>query len=269
LSNIRRRKNPCAGNHYLKMSSPLKPLSWYKKLASRKGRLAAGAFIVEGDRAIRQVISRRPGEIAEVLATEKPSGIYRDYPLRLVTGSQFDSISQTRTPQGIMAVVRLPAEIYSDDLPGMAGGKILLLEDIQDPGNVGTLIRTAAAFDYSGVIMTESCADPFSPKCVQASAGTVLSLWLRRTSRYLELAAALQKDGCPLIAADLEGTAGPEVFKGTGSLILALGNEAAGLSEAVLKAADHRLRIPVDSEKAESLNVAVCGAICMYLSSQG
>jgi TrmH family RNA methyltransferase len=133
---------------------------------------------------------------------------------------------------------------------------------------VGTLIRTAAAFDFSGVIMTENCADPLSPKCVQATAGTVLSVWFRRTTRYLELIKALRESGYPLIAAELNGVAEPSILYHQSKLLLALGNEAAGLTRALLDVADYRLRIPTVRKKAESLNVAACGAICMYLSSQ-
>ena len=250
------------------MSAPLKPLRWYKELAAKKGRLEAGAFLVEGERAIRQIISRHPDEIIEILTVEEPPPAYQNYAVRLVTESQFRSICSTMTPQGTMAVVRLPADIYSGYLPDDAGNKILLLEDIQDPGNVGTLIRTAAAFDFSGVIMTENCADPLSPKCVQATAGTVLSVWLRRTKGYLELAGTLRKDGYTLVAAELNGTAEPSILHRQSKLLLALGNEAAGLSRALLATADYRLRIPTVREKAESLNVAACGAICMYLSTE-
>ena len=115
--------------------------------------------------------------------------------------------------------------------------------------------------------MTENCADPLSPKCVQATAGTILSVWLRRTNRYLELTKVLKKNDYPLITADLNGTAEPAILRRQGKLLLALGNEAAGLSKVLLKMADYRLRIPIIREKAESLNVAACGAICMYLSS--
>ncbi|MBI4187990.1 MAG: RNA methyltransferase [Chloroflexi bacterium] len=250
------------------MTAPLKPLSWYKKLATKKGRLDAGAFLVEGGRAIRQIIDNHPDEIIELLSVEKPSSIYHKYVVRLVTESQVRSISSTRTPQGIMAVVRLPVDVYSDYLPENAGSKILLLEDIQDPGNVGTLIRTAAAFDFSGVIMTEKCADPLSPKCVQATAGSVLSVWLRRSSGYLEMARALKKNGYSMVAAELNGVPEPSILCRQNRLLLALGNEAAGLSKAILDTADYRLRIPTVNAKAESLNVAACGAICMYLSSQ-
>lgn len=248
------------------MTVPLRPLNWYKKLATKKGRLKAGEFVVEGDKAIRQIIGSYPDDIIEIVAVKETPPVYRDYPVRIITGSQFRSISLTKTPQGIMAIVRLPADVYSNGIPGETGNKILLLEDIQDPGNVGTLIRTAAAFDYSGVILTESCADPLSPKCVQSTAGTILSVWLRKTNRYLEIAGILKNSGYPLLAAELHGTDEPSVLHGRNKILLALGNEASGLSEELLEMADYRLYIPTASNKAESLNVAACGAICMYLS---
>jgi len=234
------------------MSTPLKPLKWYRKLATKRGRLEAGAFIVEGARSINQIASNHPDEIIEIVATEDPSPDYSDYAVRL----------------GVMAVVRVPVDIWSDRLPGDIGNKVLLLEDIQDPGNVGTLIRTAAALNFSGAIMSENCADPLSPKCVQATAGAVLSVWLRRTTNYIELISALKKDGYTIAATDLNGTEEPELLSYQSKLLLALGNEAAGLSIAMLNAADYRLRIPTIRGKAESLNVAACGAICMYLGSR-
>jgi TrmH family RNA methyltransferase len=249
------------------MPARLKPLTWYRELEERKGRLEAGAFLVEGDKAIRQIIASNPGAVLEIIALKNATHSYNDYPVHLVTASQFRYISTTRTPQGIMAVVRLPPDIYAADLPRNIGNKILLLEDIQDPGNTGTLIRTAAAFGFSGVILTENGADPFSPKCVQSTAGSVLSIWLRRTKDYLELAQELRNKSYMLVVADLAGTVGPEVLRGAKKILLALGNEAAGLSKALLDMADYRLRIPVHREKAESLNVAACGAILMYLSA--
>ncbi|MFC1984097.1 TrmH family RNA methyltransferase [Chloroflexota bacterium] len=250
------------------MSVPLKPLNWYKKLALKKGRLEAGAFIVEGERAIMQIIDSHPDELVEILTIDEPNPVYRRYPLRFLTRAQFRSICSTVTPQGIMAVVNLPRGIYSEKLPDNTGNKILLLEDIQDPGNLGMLIRTAAAFDYSGVIMTENCADPLSPKCVQATMGTVLSLWLRKTSNYLGIVGNLRKNDYRLVATELNGMESPSIIGQQKKLLLALGNEAAGLSPELLEAADYRIRIPIICEKAESLNVAACGAICMYLSSQ-
>jgi len=246
----------------------VKSFKWYRNLATKKGRLEAGAFIVEGDRAIRQIIASKPAEIIEILSVDEPLAVYSNYNTQQITESQLLYICSTRTPQGTLAVVKLPADIYSGSLPADAGSKILLLEDIQDPGNVGTLIRTAAAFGFSGVIMAEKCADPLSPKCVQSTAGTVLSVWLRRTAGYLELTGGLKKAGYFLVEADIRGETEPSILSSQTKLVLALGNEGAGLSSGLLEIADYLLRIPVITEKAESLNVAVCGAICMYLSSQ-
>ncbi|OGO17625.1 MAG: hypothetical protein A2Z15_01435 [Chloroflexi bacterium RBG_16_50_11] len=248
------------------MSIPAKSLKWYRQLSDKKGRLAANAFLVEGAKAIRQIVAGHPEAISEILSVEEPPALFHKYPARIVTASQFRYISSTQTPQGIMALVKTPEDIYSSKLPEDAGKRILLLEDIQDPGNVGALIRTAAALNYSGVILTESCADPLSPKCVQASAGTVLSVWLRRTAQYLEIVRALKNDGYTLIAADVRGDDKPSILSRQKKLALALGNEAAGLTPETLSIADYRVRIPTAPEKAESLNVAACGAILMYLS---
>ncbi len=245
---------------------PTKSLKWYRQLTDRKGRLETGCFLVEGERAIKQIVASQPDAITEIISVEEPPKLFRDYPTRTVNTSQFRYISSVQTPQGILAVVKIPQDIYSPTLPKDIGNHILLLEDIQDPGNVGTLIRTAAALDYDGVILTESSADPLSPKCVQASAGTVLSLWLRRTGQYMEIVASLKRDGYKIIAAEVKGMDTPDVLAKQDKLVLALGNEAAGLSKELLETADYRVRIPTAPEKAESLNVAACGAILMYLS---
>ena len=250
------------------MTSFLKPLKWYKSLSTRKGRLSAGAFLVEGERAVSQVIMIEPENIQEIVVAGDIPSLYNAFNVRSLNESQFKSISTTRTPQGIAAVVKSPPGMYSDKLPLEIGDKILLLEDVQDPGNAGTLIRTAAAFGYSGVIMTEKSADPLSPKCVQSTAGSIMSLWIRRTSGYMKPVQELRDDGYAIIAADLNGKEDPSVLEGRKKLVLALGNEASGLSEELLQISDHRIRIPTIRYKAESLNVAACGAICMYLGSR-
>jgi RNA methyltransferase, TrmH family len=247
---------------------PLKPIQWYKDLSMTKKRLEAKVFLVEGSRAIKQIIDNNPRKLVEILTSDEPSPLYQKYPQRQLTDHQLLSISSTKTPQGTIAVVRLPTDSYSDCLPGDLGSRILLLEDVQDPGNVGTLIRSAVAFGYSGIILTDKCADPFSPKCVQSSAGTILSLWIRRTRSYRDLATELQKCGFIMVSTDLSGKEDTSILINNDKLILALGNEASGLSETILSASDYRLRIPIVNEKAESLNVAACGAICMYLSSR-
>ena len=248
------------------MNKALKTLKWYKNLSGKKERLAIGAFLVEGPRAITQVIASAPDSIMEVLVTDEVVDSYSDYANRLITDAQLKSICSTQHPQGLVALVRLPGDTYSSDLPDNAGAKLLLLEDVQDPGNVGALIRIAAAFDFDGIILTPKCADPYSPKCVQASAGTVLSVWMRVTDDYLSLTNELKNRGYALVAADLGGADDISSLS-KDKLLLALGNEASGLSSAVLEIADISFKIHINQSKAESLNVAACGAVCMYLSS--
>ncbi len=247
---------------------PLNPLKWYKKLATKKGRIEAGAFLIEGPRAISQIASGFSQEIIEIIISDDHlTTPYVNYPCRIVTETQLNSIASTKTPQGIIAVVRLPADIYSDELPSNIGSKVLLIEDVQDPGNVGTIIRTAAAFGFHGIILSEKCADPVSPKCVQSTAGAVMSIWIRRTSGYLTLAGNLKEQGYQLVVADVNGSESPAILNSKGDLVLALGNESIGPSESLLNLADNIVCVPIDNEKVESLNVAVCGAVCMYLSS--
>ncbi|MFO8143488.1 MAG: RNA methyltransferase [Dehalococcoidales bacterium] len=249
-------------------SNPLRSIKWYRKLALMKGRRETGFFLMEGDRAIRQVMDISPASINEIVTSRDLPPFYSGYSQRRVSEIQLSSICNTRTPQGPVAVIRYPREIYSSRLPETTGRRVLLLEDIQDPGNAGTLVRTAAAFDYDGVIMSDRCADPLSPKFIQSSAGSILSLWLRRTHGYLAMVEQLKKKGYPVIVAALDGAEKPRVLEGRGSLLLALGNETSGPSESLKSMAEHNISIDIARKKAESLNVAVCGAICLYLSNR-
>jgi len=249
------------------LPEPLKSLKWYKELADVKHRRHAGVFLAEGERAIRQLLAQDRSSLVEILAHGELPADFSSFPLRILTPGQLKSISSSVTPHNIMAIFRLPEDSYSDNLPGNPGRHILLLEDIQDPGNIGTLIRTAAAFDYDGIILSDKCADPFSPRCVQASAGSVLSIWIRRTDRYLHLAGSLREQNFNIVAATLDGNIDTSPLT-SDRLLLALGNEGAGISSDLLHIADYRFRLPVNPSKAESLNVAVCGGICMYLSTR-
>jgi RNA methyltransferase, TrmH family len=247
----------------------LKPLSWYKDLRNAQGRQAAGAFLVEGLRASAQILKSGPRSICEVVAVKNaplPEGL--EAPVLFVNEKQLQAICPSQTPSGICAVVRLPAGAYSETLPEDPGKKILLLEDIQDPGNVGTLLRCAAGFGFNGALLSPGCADPYGPKAVAASAGSLLSLWTRRCSAYLECAEQLKARDYQLIATDLGGQETAAALRPDKKIICALGNEGRGLTRKILALADLRLKIPMDQKKAESLNVAVCGGIVMYLLSR-
>jgi TrmH family RNA methyltransferase len=244
----------------------MRALRWYKELHTAAGRAAAGFFAVEGLRALSHILDNHPGSVDEIVMAEgcvcdpAPPG-----KVRTVTPRQFAGISTGTTPQGVMGIIALPPESRTADLPGEAGSRVLLLEGIQDPGNVGTLIRTAAAFDFSGVILSRECADPFSPKAVQASAGTVLGVWSRRTDNLPELARCLRRRGFALVAADTRGGSAQDCFTQP-HVAIALGSEGQGLSGQLRALADHVFSLPHNPRRAESLNVAAAGAICMFLA---
>lgn len=243
----------------------LKPIRWYRDLADKEARLAAGVFLVEGPRAVEQVSSGHPSAVAEVLYSSELPDKYRGFTSRRLTPVQMRSACTSRTPQDMAAVITLPMDTYTNLLPSDPGPLILLLEDVQDPGNTGTIIRTAAAFGFSGVIMTDKCADPFSPKFVQATAGSLLSLWMRHTPWFTEQVKSLKKNGYFLLASSLSGEDDLSTLKANNKLILALGNESSGLSSRLLNLSDKQVRIPIERHRAESLNVAACAAIFMYL----
>lgn len=246
----------------------MRSLKWYRALSDSKIRQQEGFFLVEGFRAAEQIIKEFPESVDEILGTEDACVAYRNnLPVRVLSQSQLDYISSSRSPQGIVAVVKLPSECYSSEPPREYGTAILLLEHVQDPGNVGTLIRTAAAFNYSGVLLSSQCADPFSLKVVQSSAGAILSVWIRRTDNYLQMASRFKADGLMILAADVHGQQHLDLTDR--SHVLALGNEGAGLSSELLDISDYSFRIPFDSRKVESLNVAVSGAIAMYCLKNG
>jgi RNA methyltransferase, TrmH family len=252
--------------HKYQGKTNLKPFAWYSNLSDPRVRREQGFFLIEGRRAIEQVLATSPSSIDEILVTEDADAaadIRVSCAVRKLTDRQFKSVCASKTPQGIAAVVRIQNGTYEAALPKITGDRIVLLEGVQDPGNVGALLRTAAAFDYSGIILSGECADPFSPKAVQASAGSILAVWVRRTDEYLGVVKNLKTHGFSLVAADPRGeTMVPGHVRK--KHVIMLGSEGSGLSNDLLSIADKRVRIPMNDKKAESLNVAVSGAILMY-----
>jgi RNA methyltransferase, TrmH family len=244
----------------------LKPLKWYAALASVSGRRESGYFLAEGIRSIRQIYATSPQSIDELLlldtADSLPEELY-NIPQRAVNSLQLKTICSSVTPQGVAAVVQLPSDIYSEHLPRETGNRIILLEDVQDPGNIGTLIRTAAAFAIDGILMSDKCADPFSPKVVQATAGSLFRPWIRRTGSYTSLLTLLKTEGYRLYCADISGEQHVD-FSGKEKTIIALGNEGKGISSGLLACADEVFSIPMEYMAVESLNVSIAGGIALF-----
>jgi TrmH family RNA methyltransferase len=248
----------------------VRPLKWYKSLSESKSRLDEGYFLLEGKKAIDQVFDKAPQAIEEILVTSELQDSVQKYqcPTRVLAASQLHTISSVKTSQGVAALIRIPGDSYSNVLPLTIGKRILLLEHVQDPGNVGTLIRTAAAFNYSGIILSNQCADPFSSKVVQATSGSLFSVWIRKTKDYLHMIARLKNLNYKVFTADVHGERHVD-FSFASNHVLVLGSEGPGLTLDVTALADVRFAIPIESSHAESLNVAVCGGIAMFAGAMG
>jgi RNA methyltransferase, TrmH family len=214
---------------------------------------------------VGQVISSHPAAIEEVLIDEGvvDASVYSGFFVRALPAGKLKTIAASMNPQGVVAVIRLPEGYYQSTLPSSPGKRIVLLEDIQDPGNVGTIIRTAVAFGFGGVLLSRKCADPFSPKVVQASAGAILVPWIRRDDNYMEYVEQLKMSGHRLLCADVRGKRSIS-FSQIPRMIIAFGNEGTGLSSRLSGLADDCFAIPMERNSVESLNVAVSGAITLF-----
>ncbi len=178
-----------------------------------------------------------------------------------VSDHVFEKISSQKSPQGMLAVVRTLSYKKEDITKG--NPLILILEDIQDPGNVGTVFRTAEAAGVTGIILSEGCADPMSPKVVRSTMGAIFRMPFVITSDLPATVRTLEKDGIACYAARLDAASEYDKCDLTAPSALLIGNEGNGLSAEVTAAASKGIFIPM-SGKTESLNAAVSASILSY-----
>lgn len=229
-----------------------------RSLAHKKYRRERGEYLVEGVKMVREAILSGQGVrmiagVPEALSLLPPTAAETI----AVTREVYESFSDEVSPQGVAAAVRLPA--FS---PAAPQGNALFLDGISDPGNLGTMIRTAVAADFRDIYLA-GCADPFSPKAVRASMSGIYFARLYEGCAE-DLLGALD---LPLIAADMKGE-NLFTFCPPARFAVAVGSEAKGLSEAVRGRAAHTVSIPM-REETESLNAAVSAGIMMYVLSRG
>lgn len=175
----------------------------------------------------------------------------------------FVKMCDTQTPQGILTVLRQPQHTFEEIIEDAGCGPVILLEDVQDPGNVGTIIRTAEGAGAAGVILSPGCADIYSPKTIRSTMGSVLRVPAVYTGDLIGAAEQMKRSGITLYAAHLEGKNDFDKEAYSKKCALLIGNEARGLSGALTSAADVLIRIPMEG-KLDSLNAAVAAGILMY-----
>jgi RNA methyltransferase, TrmH family len=247
----------------------MKLLTLARDLRRRKARERDGLFVIEGIRSIEELL-RSPLEVVGVLTAPKLIDSPRGSALLNVMKSQgrtiaevdekeFRSAAETDSPQGVLAVARVP-ERSLGSLAGISPLRILVLDGVQDPGNVGTLLRTAMALGAQATVALPGTVDVWNAKVVRSAMGAHFRHLALHTT-WPDLHAFLRAEAVELWGADARGETVPATAPPR--LAVAVGNEGAGLTPAIRDAADKVVALPI-AEGVDSLNVAVAAGILLY-----
>lgn len=227
-----------------------------KLLSSRREREQAGLFAADGTKLLEEAVKHCPGLETVILSDGVEAEIPDHVRLIRVPGDVMESISPMSTPQGALFLCRMPEEKPVQPVPGM-----LLLDGIQDPGNLGTILRTADAWDIP-VVLLEGCADPYSHKVVRSSMGAVFRAPVYR-SDWETMKLLFQKAQIPVAVTALDDRAMDIRRADTGKMAVVIGSEGQGVRREILEQADVKLIIPMNPH-CESLNAAVAAATVMW-----
>ncbi len=231
-----------------------------KLLTSRKQREADGLFVADGTKLLQEAVRYFPGLETVILSDGVEVSVPEAVRIIRVPGDVMESISPMQSPQGAVFMCRLP-----EQMPFAAKAPMLLLDGIQDPGNLGTILRTADALRVP-VALLEGCADPYSHKVVRASMGAVFRTPVVQTT-WQEAEASLKAAGIPVAVTALSEAAVDIRKAPVETMALVIGSEGQGVRPQILEAADKMLIIPMN-ENCESLNAAVAAAIALWQMQQ-
>jgi RNA methyltransferase, TrmH family len=246
-------------------------VSLLRDLQRRKGRRRRGLAVAEGVRLVEEALGAGVPLTGAVVATDLDrttrgaalleSLAAHAVPLEEVTPRTLAQLADTDTPQGVLAVLEPPRGRLADIVPA-AGAPVLVLDAVQDPGNVGALLRTAFALGCAGAVLLAGSADPSNPKVMRAAMGATFRLrWAPATDG--ELAAWARSADVTLWAAAGDGTPVSRLVPAPGRLGLIVGNEGAGVRPEVRRVAQANVAVPL-ARGAESLNVAVAAGIILF-----
>lgn len=223
------------------------------KYKEKKYREQDQRFLIEGEHLIQE--AHQAGLIETLLVEQEKPSLYPSYETYVVTKEILKKLSDSVSGTWIMAICRMPKSTTS------LGDKLILLDGVQDPGNVGTIIRTAYSFGYTSILLTPQCADVYNEKVIRSTQGALFHMPVLR-GELSTLLTTIKSQGITMYATSLhEATPMQEVLVQK-PLAIALGNEGSGVSDSTLSASDYRVFIEMDT--FESLNVAIAGGICMY-----
>ena len=227
-----------------------------KLLSSKKEREKAGLFVADGTKLLEEAVKYCEGLDTVILSDGVEANVPEGVKVIRVPGDVMESISPMEAPQGALFLCRLPEKTAFRPKPGM-----LLLDGIQDPGNIGTILRTADALEIP-VVLLEGCADPYSHKVVRSTMGAVFRTPVV-TATWAEAQAACKAAGIPIAVTALSDRAEDIRQADLTKMAVVIGSEGRGVRKEVLEAADAELIIPMNP-RCESLNAAIAAAIVMW-----
>jgi TrmH family RNA methyltransferase len=249
-----------------------------RRLNKRAFRQRERAFLAEGPQAVAEAF-HCGAQVTDLFVTVPARTRHRDLvaaiaaadiPVHVVSGEVMDELAQTVTPQGLLAVCGF-IDVPLAEVARAAPALVALLANVRDPGNAGTVLRTADAAGAHAVVFADASVDPYNGKCVRASAGSLFHLPVVAGTRLEEAVVTLREAGLRIVAAD--GRAGrslddPEVqARLAGPTAWMFGNEAWGLPPELVALADEPVAVPIYG-RAESLNLAAAAAVCLYASAR-
>ena len=249
-----------------------------RRLHRRRDRDATRRFLAEGPQAVREALARTD-TVAELFGTPAALDRYADLadtatrqgvPVSPVTDDALAALTETVAPQGLVAVCHhldRTLDAALDPAPRL----VAVLAGIRDPGNAGTVLRTADAAGAAAVVFAGDTVDPYNGKCVRASAGSLFHLDVVRAAEPAAVVADLRAAGCAVLAASGYGETDLDDLADAGLLsrptAWLFGSEAHGLPADLAAAAEARVRVPLHG-RAESLNLAAAAAVCLYASAR-
>lgn len=230
-----------------------------------KARREQGLFVAEG----KKMFGEAPREwISKVYVSETLTADTQlmeqveALPHEVVTDPVFRQMSDTQTPQGILTVLKKPSYTMEEILGG-ENPLVMILEDLQDPGNAGTIFRTGEGAGVSGVLLTKTCVDITNPKVIRSTMGSIYRMPFLYVENVVSLTQELKERNIRTFAAHLKGRNAYDQESYTGGSAFLIGNEGKGLTEEASDSADCLIRIPMCG-KVESLNAAMASGILMY-----
>ncbi len=247
------------------------------KLAKRNARQETGLYLLEGPQAVGEALAHSADAIVELYAT--PAGLERSQDIRsalaeagveatFVTDQVLDAMADTVTPQGLVAVGRQRPTALRDVFSG-APLLIAICHEIRDPGNLGTIIRAADAVGADAVVLTGRTVDPYNPKVVRSTTGSLFHVAVAVGQDLVEVVDRARDAGLGVLAADIGGydlLAARDRGLLAGPTAWLFGNEARGLDDEARALADQALKLPIYG-RAESLNLATAASVCLYESA--